>query len=269
MVTFLPIRSMIDLNKFPIPKPISEIIQGALQEEVALGESKSTIFRVHRNGKEDLYLKLAAENTAEPIKPEVERLNWLIQFVNVPRVWHYEMSNGYEFLLMSTIAGVPSHEAIENKSQTIRECARGLKLIHDIPVSQCHFDNRLDIKLDKARKRVEQKIVDEHDFSPERYGQKAEDLFREAMRYRPESEDLVVTHGDYCMPNIIIRDGHLSGFVDLSGVGIADRYQDLALAVRSIERNFSKDWNRVFFEEYGSTPNAKKIEYYKLLDELF
>jgi aminoglycoside phosphotransferase len=59
----------------------------------------------------------------------------------------------------------------------------------------------------------------------------------ELMETRPGHEDLVFTHGDYCLPNIILKDGKLSGFVDIGRARLADRYQDLGIAFRSLEYN--------------------------------
>lgn len=52
--------------------------------------------------------------------------------------------------------------------------------------------------------------------------------------------------------------------------GLADRYQDLALVARTLERKFDKKWIPVFFKEYGIEDiDYEKVEYCKLMDEFF
>jgi hypothetical protein len=88
-------------------------------------------------------------------------------------------------------------------------------------------------------------------------------------------EDRRFTHGDFCLPNVLlVEDGRggfqVSGFVDCGNAGIADAYQDLALAARSVARNFGEPLVRVLFAKYGlAQPDEPKLAYYQLLDEFF
>jgi aminoglycoside 3'-phosphotransferase-2 len=53
-------------------------------------------------------------------------------------------------------------------------------------------------------------------------------------------------------------------------LGVADRCQDLALASLSMRSNLGDPWATRFLELYGSsTPEADKLDYYRLLDEFF
>ena len=75
-------------------------------------------------------------------------------------------------------------------------------MIHSIPVDQCPFDGTLANDIEAARFNVVNGLVDEDDFDDVRQGRSAEDLFRELLINRPAEEDLVFTHGDYCLPNM-------------------------------------------------------------------
>jgi aminoglycoside phosphotransferase len=112
-------------------------------------------------------------------------------------------------------------------------------------------------------------LVDEDDFDEIRRGRTAADLFQELIAAKPAAEDLVFTHGDYCLPNIILENRKLSGFVDWGNAGVADRFQDLALLTRSVIDNFGAEYEKTVFDVYGIAPDRKKIHFYRLLDEFF
>jgi aminoglycoside phosphotransferase len=98
-----------------------------------------------------------------------------------------------------------------------------------------------------------------------------DELLAELIVIAPE-EDLVFTHGDYCLPNIIINEelGNVVGFVDLGRGGIADRYYDLALCLRSIQYNIGDGYSQVFLHAYGlfNTWDENKIAFYQKLEDL-
>jgi aminoglycoside phosphotransferase len=122
-----------------------------------------------------------------------------------------------------------------------------------VDIRDCPFDRRLDTMIAEAQVRVERQLVDEDDFDDERRGMSAQILHHQLQSTRPKNEDLVMVHGDYCLPNILLHPQTLAltGFIDWGRSGIADRYQDLALAARSIVRNLSERWVGHFFDAYG------------------
>jgi aminoglycoside 3'-phosphotransferase-2 len=112
--------------------------------------------------------------------------------------------------------------------------------------------------------------VDETDFDDRRVGRSAAELFTLLESMPPPEADVVVTHGDACLPNIMATADGFGGYVDCGRLGVADRYQDLALAARSIAFNLGEQWVVPFFQAYGvPTPDEGKRTYYELLDEFF
>ena len=144
--------------------------------------------------------------------------------------------------------------------------------MHDLGIEDCPLDQRLDSKLSKARRNISNGFVDESDFEPENLGKTGQLVYSELRAAPPPDEDLVFTHGDLCLPNIVIHHGKVSGFIDLDRAGIADRYQDIALFLRSFSLNFegTSGLTAAFMRGYGTDSlDREKLDFYRKLDELF
>ncbi len=256
-----------------LPKNLAHLIENYNWQEIFVGRSNAKVFRLISPNKNVCYLKIASRlaSSNSLLMSEKSKLEWLKNKLPVPEVLMFAENASAEFLLLSEIAGKDASDSFfkRQKRETIEQLANGLKKIHSLPVKDCPFDARLDYKIELARKRLENNLVDESDFDESRTGRNAEDLFRELVEVKPDAEDLVFTHGDYCLPNIILENGKLVGFVDLGSAGVADKYQDIALAARSLESNFGEKAAEMFFEIYGVKPDAQKLHFYQLLDEFF
>lgn len=62
----------------------------------------------------------------------------------------------------------------------------------------------------------------------------------------------VLLHGDYCLPNVMLRGWDFSGFIDLGGGGIGDRHLDLYWGCWSLLYNLKEErWCSLFLDAYG------------------
>ncbi len=84
----------------------------------------------------------------------------------------------------------------------------------------------------------------------------------------PMSEDVVLCHGDYCLPNVLIDSGCVSGYVDLGELGLADRWWDLSVATWSLTWNLGPGWEDVFLDVYGIAVDPARMHYFRLLYDL-
>ncbi len=254
-----------------LPAKLAQTVAGYAWREIYAGCSAARVFRLEAENEKSLYLKIAARTSGNSLAAEKSKLDWLQNRFSVPEVVLFAADENTDYLLISEISGVDaSDDSVSgNPAQAIEESVKGLKIIHNLPIENCPFDWRLDYKIELAKERMLKGLVDESDFDDERAGRCAEDLFQELLATKPSEEDLVFTHGDYCLPNIILENGKLSGIVDWGNAGVADRYQDLALLTRSVSYNFGKEWEERVFEIYGIEPDWKKIHFYRLLDEFF
>ncbi|GIN71331.1 aminoglycoside phosphotransferase APH(3') [Bacillus sp. J14TS2] len=257
------------MNK--IPSPLEKIIKGYTMYQETSGHSEASTFFLKKGG-HSLYLKTQVANAVEPLQVEQEKMGWLQGKLAVPEILYYGQDEKQEYLLMTEIKGIDASDSahITNIPLVTKQLAQGLREIHSLCVEHCPFQRTLDVTIKEAQVRVEKSLVDTEDFDEERKGKTAEELFQDLLENRPREEDPVFTHGDYCLPNIILRNNKVSGFIDLGRAGISDRYQDIALAVRSIARNFGKQYISLFLKEYGlEQVEQEKIDFYQLLDEFF
>lgn len=227
------------------------------------------------------YLKIGETGGISDLERERDVLCWLDGKFPVPRVIGYESYGSIEALLISETAGTPGSDHISGlpaEEQDIidfaKAAAAALRRLHDLSISDCPFDMTLDVRFERSRRTIELDLLSgtNSEFKARHGGMAPRDVYNDLIARRPETEDLVFTHGDPCMPNIIVNDIGIAGFIDMDGAGVADRYVDIAIFLRSFRRNsrLAIDLENVFLEGYGiDRLNDWKIEYYRTFDDLF
>ncbi|MDL2343320.1 aminoglycoside 3'-phosphotransferase [Deinococcus sp. MIMF12] len=252
-----------------LPDALRRVLPAARWEPVTGGRSGAGVWRSQK------YVVKVQPRGGLPVSTllqERERLRWLAGRVPVPTVVGYEVTPTHEFLAMTRLPGIPmSHpDALLHPERVVDLLARALRELHALPGRDCPFTMTLPVTLRLARERVEAGEVDESDFDDERQGWTAARVWNELVRTRPGEEDVVVTHGDPCLPNLILNGEYVEGFVDVGRAGLADRHADLALTHRSLTGNLSRDHAERFLDLYGrALVDERKLAYYRLLDELF
>ncbi|MDC7741475.1 APH(3')-II family aminoglycoside O-phosphotransferase [Rhizobium binxianense] len=262
---------MIVSDKLPAG-PLAVRLSGYRMEQDALGRSTASVFRLEGEGLPALYLKVEEVATFGELADEAARLGWLkASGLPCPEVIARESDGEHNWLLISALPGsdLASASALTPLVR-VELLAAALLDLHRLPVASCPFDHRLERRIATAKARMQAGIVDETDFDATRLGKCAEAVFAELERSRPGREDLVVAHGDACLPNFIASGDGFSGYIDCSRLGVADRYQDIALACRSIASNFGEALVQPFLDRYGMpATDSARLDYYQLLDEFF
>ncbi len=65
------------------------------------------------------------------------------------------------------------------------------------------------------------------------------------------SDGNILVHGDACLPNILVADGRVTGFIDLGEAGRGQRETDLAAAIWSLQYNFGCGYGARLLAAYG------------------
>ena len=72
-------------------------------------------------------------------------------------------------------------------------------------------------------------------------------------------------HGDFCLPNILIKDNRVSGFIDIENCGCGDKRFDIAWAVWSLGYNLgTSKYTKLFLDSIGCDFSREDYEKYVL-----
>ena len=206
------------------------------------------------------------------LRQEIEVMRWLGERARTPAIlWAGACEAGYG-LISETAGGTPVSHVSEGQARAaLIATIESLAGLHALPSADCTFDRTLAARFPMAEAQVEAGLVDEDDFDAERAGWTAPQALAHARATAPTSEDLVLTHGDASLPNFIWSPGQAVTLLDLGRFGLADRYQDLAIFLRSAKRNHPQIDARALLREHYPLAEIDEAacEFYRLLDEFF
>jgi len=256
------------MEQLKLPHAIKKHTKDMTFTKNQIGCSSALVYHIKNNDRE-FYLKIDKSNPQ--FKHEQNIMRWLQSKLPVPRIMARCEKGGHEYLLMTKMPGVMacSDEYINKPEELVKLLAQGIETLQAVKISGCPYIFTVKNKLKLAKKRIENHQVDMSDWEDRTQFQSPEDLFDYLVANQPE-EELIFSHGDYCLPNIFLRNNQVSGYIDLGRSGIADKWQDIALCFRSLIHNLkSNQYTDLLFECLNLEPDYKKIQYFILLDELF
>lgn len=205
-----------------IPTKINNIIgsRSFTLDKTGMSDSQVICF-------DDMILKI--EKQCEESDNEHQMLSWLSGRLPVPKLLCSEKSCSTNYLLMERVVGEMScsTEFLEDPELLTELLAEGLRMLWNVDISACPYHNGIDNKLRLAEILVSNNLCEMEGVEPGTYGDNGfaspADLLTWLKDNRP-AENLVFSHGDYCLPNIFINQNKVSGFIDLGRSGIADKY---------------------------------------------
>ena len=259
-----------------LPNAIQNLIGDKVYrlDDIGMSDSQVLLF-------DNMVLKIQSENSES--RTERQMMRWLGGKLPVPEILAHAEEGERSYLLMSRVPGKMCCDPslIYDPECLIDLLCDGLKLLWSVDLSDCPSNASLDRHLAAAEFNVKNGLVDLDNVEPETFGENGfrnpEDLLVWLKENRPK-EDIVLSHGDYCLPNIFADENGISGFIDLGRAGYADRYRDIAICYRSLKSNLRGSYGDhppvdfdadELFRKLEITPDWNKIRYYILLDELF
>lgn len=252
----------------------------------AIGQRKHQIDTVGLSGAgvysyDDIVLKV------QKISPEAENelsmLAWLSNKLSVPRIHEHIIENGYMYIIMDKCSGMMACDPyfMERPQQQIKLLARSLHQLWSVDIEDCPCAWPLHKLLHIAEDNVINHRVDIKNAQPDTFGPKGFCCPEKLLQWLKDNQPKqcsVLSHGDFCLPNVFLSNNGVIGYIDLGRCGASDPWRDIALCCRSLENNYNgvysgkqySGYNRQqLFDELEIHPDEELLRYYILLDELF
>lgn len=229
---------------------------------------------------EDRVLKI--EKDCNMAANELQMMKWLRGKLPVPEVIASELLNGTRYLLMTRMPGknLCNARILDEQEQLAEIVADGLHRMWEVNIEGCPTDLSLAKKFMLIESGIRNgTITMEQAMQAETYGiggfKSPGDLFDWLVKHQPR-EEMVLSHGDYCLPNIFCDDIGLTGYIDLGYAGIADKWVDIEKVLWSMWANTTGQFGgkkRLFdrqklFTALKMEPDEDRLRYYSLLGEL-
>ena len=221
-----------------------------------------------RMEKED-YLEPACPLCGRPVEAEaampvpVDRIQ--------RKLWEYEDASDW--------AGAERHLQYWLSEAEMNRDQRGALMLHNELMGFYRKQGKKENALSHAEAAIRSGRFDASNCEPETFGPggfESPAALLDWLKNNLPPQDRVVTHGDFCLPNLFTDGRRFTGFIDVGNTGAGDRWADLALGWRSLKHNSDGHYGHVYpdidpddlFRAAGVPKDGEKLRYYILLDEL-
>lgn len=248
-----------------LPFKIQQILGNKKGIQDHIGESESSVVFYG-----DFVLKKSKKN--RDAKRESRALALLEGSIPVPKVLAYIETKKYSYLLMTKSPGQPLFQwPLET---AIKVACEGLKRlwgisIHDpILSSKSEALNTVSYNVQNHREILIEN-ADPGTFTNEGFTS-PEALLSYLETHYPNDEPLVLSHGDYYLPNVLYDGNQITAMIDFGYIGYFPKERDISALLKSLVYNYGENPNYLNWVEQALSCSIQKdiIEYFKLYDEL-
>ena len=224
-------------ENLPVPPSVLALAAGRLVHLVWRNELGGLTFEVG-SGQDRCFCKWTPTQSPVDLEAERLRLEWAGAWGRVPGLLGRGRDAAGSWIVTRAMAGENAMAARwqSEPATAVKAIGRGLRAFHDrLPVDACPFSSSTQVLVTEIRRHAAAGRLPRSTWHP---SHRDLDLHEAIARLDkpPPIDVLVVCHGDACTPNTLIDDeGEFSGHVDLGGLGVADRWNDLAVATWSTQ----------------------------------
>ena len=234
-----------DINNYP--PELRSLLEGARIYDSSCSPEARVIFVDKGEG---YYLKSAPKDT---LSMEAQMTGYFHKKGLGTEVVDY-ISTDRDWLLTRKASGEDcTHKSYLDEPERLCDLlAAELYRLHHTDFADCPVPNRIDGYLKTARDNYHSGKGDLSLFSGAWGFESIREAWEIVDKYGHLLKNDCLIHGDFCLPNIMLDNWHLSAFIDLGNGGVGDKHIDIFWAVWSLFFNLKTDkYTHRFLDAYG------------------
>lgn len=253
------------------PDNIKSLMEGAEILNIVEGRMKNQIIKISHRDRGECFLNISQGEALTELEGEHILLKNYKDKLPIPKIVAYETTGVNGYLMTTAVEGTPMHLIIDqlDTSKILDILGETLYMISSAQLMPDLRDG-LGLELDTISLLMKENKINKYRFE-KTTGQVPEKILELLKKEKEEHNTDVLTHGDYCIPNLLIKDGKLSGIIDWGKSGKGDIYRDLSSVEGSLMRNLGVSGLRELFSilRLDTEFYLRKIEYYNKIDQFW
>jgi len=204
------------------------------------------------------YLKMAPKGS---LAIEAELTRWFHEKGLGVEVILY-LSEDKDYFLTRQAEGKVATDFMDNPETLCVALASGMRQLHDLSINDFPLSDKMDSYIRCAEDNYHKGCFDKSLLVPWIEFSDSEEAWEIFQQNKQMLQKEVIVHGDYCLPNVLMKNGKFSGFIDLGMAGVADRHIDLYWMIWSLWYNLGTDkYTECFIDAYGrDLVNKEKLK---------
>ena len=240
-------RTLISALPPQIPPEILRRLSGACVYDSSCSP-EARVYYIEKNG--GYYLKTAEKGS---LAREAEMGAYFHKKSLAPEVLAYA-SETADWLLTARAEGEDATHTdfLSNPVRLATVMGESLRALHETDARDCPVQDRMGEYLALADQNYAKGHCDLSLFGEKHPFASAADAHNVLCEGRSLLKNEVLLHGDYCLPNIMLKDFRITSFIDVGNGGVGDRHVDLFWGAWTLWFNLKTDRYRDrFFDAYG------------------
>ena len=234
---------------------------------------RSTTFEIGLRASRGWHAKIHPSSDAEILKMEAEKIKLASDVLPVANKAFFKTLPGVSLLLTKTLDGSPSFDLVGTLSsdRLIAGITEATNQLRSVSTENVQFNAPEWTRPDGIARNLGNLAV-----SKQKHRQLHPDFsrltlteLRDIVDQGPGDQAKVLTHGDWCMPNVLLgQEGQVTGIVDLGELHVGDEMLDPAIMSWTIRANMGDQWEGCYLSALNLDSQDPGVNYHRLIYDL-